>query len=161
MCDGQTLSGFAARALAAIDQVLAARAPDWLLVQGDTTTAMAGALAAFHRGVRLGHVEAGLRTGALAAPFPEEANRRIVDLLAAACSAPAGWAQRVLLAEGVAPERIHITGNTVVDALERAVALLPAPPPEARSGDEVLVTVHRRESFGAPLAEIAAALAEL
>ena len=113
----QTLNGLAAATLAALDEVLAAAAPDWLLVQGDTTTAMAAALAAFHRGVRVGHVEAGLRTGDLARPFPEEANRRIVDALAAALFAPTERAGRALLAEGCDAARVHVVGNTVIDAL--------------------------------------------
>jgi UDP-N-acetylglucosamine 2-epimerase (non-hydrolysing) len=163
MRHGQTPNELASRALAALDRVLVERRPDWLLVQGDTTTAMAGALAAFHRGVRVGHVEAGLRTGDLTAPFPEEANRRIADLLAALCFAPTEGARRLLLAEGVAPERIHVTGNTVIDALELAAARLPEmdAEPEGAPGGEVLVTLHRRESFGGPLAEIATALADL
>ncbi|HEY0515469.1 MAG TPA: UDP-N-acetylglucosamine 2-epimerase (non-hydrolyzing) [Thermoanaerobaculia bacterium] len=155
----QTLNGLCAAALAALDEVLAARPFDWLLVQGDTTTAMAAALAAFHRGVRVGHVEAGLRTGDLARPFPEEANRRIIDALAAALFAPTARAGRALLAEGCAAARVHVVGNTVIDALR----LLPRDPradaPPERP--EVLITVHRRESFGAPLREIFAALRRL
>jgi UDP-N-acetylglucosamine 2-epimerase (non-hydrolysing) len=150
----QTLSGLAAAALAALDELLAVSPPDWLLVQGDTTTAMAAALAAFHRGVRVGHVEAGLRTGDLARPFPEEANRRIVDVLAGALFAPTERAARALLAEGCDAARVHLVGNTAIDAL-RLVPRDPGPPPER---PEVLITVHRRESFGAPLAEIFAAL---
>jgi UDP-N-acetylglucosamine 2-epimerase (non-hydrolysing) len=155
----QSLNALAAAALAAVDAVLASAAPDWLLVQGDTTTAMAAALAAFHRGVKVGHVEAGLRTGDLARPFPEEANRRIVDALAAALFAPTGRAARALLAEGADPARVHVVGNTVIDALR----LLPEEPDPAgaSSRPEVLVTVHRRESFGAPLAGIFAALRRL
>jgi UDP-N-acetylglucosamine 2-epimerase (non-hydrolysing) len=153
----QTLNGLAAAALAAMDAVLADRAPDWLLVQGDTTTAMAAALAAFHRGVRVGHVEAGLRTGDLARPFPEEANRRVVDLLAAALFAPTERAGRALLAEGCDPARVHVVGNTVIDALR----LLPQDPEGPPERPEVLITVHRRESFGAPLREIFAALRRL
>ena len=153
----QSLNALAAAALAAVDEVLASAAPDWLLVQGDTTTAMAAALAAFHRGVRVGHVEAGLRTGDLARPFPEEANRRIVDALAAALFAPTGRAAGALLAEGVDPSRIHVVGNTVIDALR----LLPIDPETVPARPEVLVTVHRRESFGAPLAGIFAALRRL
>ena len=99
----QTLNGLAAAALAAVDGVLAARGPDWLLVQGDTTTAMAAALAAFHRRVRVGHVEAGLRTGDLQRPFPEEANRRIVDLLADALFAPTARCPRYAARRGVRP----------------------------------------------------------
>lgn len=160
MREGQTLNAFAARALTAIDQTLAQRTPDWVLVQGDTTTAMVGALAAFHRGVRVAHVEAGLRTGSIRSPFPEEANRRVIDLLAAMCFAPTEKAGRALRAEGIAEENVHVTGNTGIDALLRVAALLPALPADAVRRD-VLVTVHRRESFGAPLAEILAALADL
>ncbi len=153
----QRLNGLAAAALAAIDEVLAARPADWLLVQGDTTTAMAAALAAFHRGVRVGHVEAGLRTGDLARPFPEEANRRIIDTLAAALFAPTERAGRALLAEGCDAARVHVVGNTVIDALQ----LLPREAEAAPERPEVLITVHRRESFGAPLREIFAALRRL
>jgi UDP-N-acetylglucosamine 2-epimerase (non-hydrolysing) len=160
MQQGQTLSGLAAAALAALDGVLAARAPDWLLVQGDTTTAMAAALAAFHRGVRVGHVEAGLRTGDLGRPFPEEANRRLVDVLASALFAPTERAGRALLAEGCDAGRIHVVGNTVIDAL-RSISRELSPPGAAPQRPEVLVTVHRRESFGAPLREIFAALRRL
>lgn len=154
----QTPNELAARAFAALDRVLAERAPDWLLVQGDTTTAMVGAFAAFHRRVRVGHVEAGLRTGDLHQPFPEEANRRAVDLLADLLFAPTARARDALLAEGVPPERVHLTGNTVVDALASIAARLEEEGPERH---EVLITVHRRESFGAPLGGIFAALREL
>jgi len=149
----QALNGLAAAALVAMDEVLACRSPDWLLVQGDTTTAMAAALAAFHRGVRVGHVEAGLRTGDLAQPFPEEANRRIIDALAAALFAPTERAGRALVAEGRAPGRVHVVGNTIIDALRSLCPYLD----EAPERPEVLITVHRRESFGAPLLEIFAA----
>jgi UDP-N-acetylglucosamine 2-epimerase (non-hydrolysing) len=155
----QTLNGLTAAALAAIDGVLAAEAPDWLLVQGDTTTAMAAALAAFHRHVRVGHVEAGLRTGDLQRPFPEEANRRIVDLLADALFAPTARACDTLLAEGSDPARVHVVGNTVIDALQTISGELSGPHESGRT--EVLVTVHRRESFGAPLIEIFSALRRL
>ena len=152
----QTLNEIAGRVLLDLETLLAERAPDWVLVQGDTTSAAAAALAAFHRRIRVGHVEAGLRTGDLERPFPEEANRRIVDLVADALFAPTDLARDRLLAEGVPAARIHVTGNTVVDAL------LDAAGERARSwGPEVLVTVHRRESFGAPLREILAAIAEL
>lgn len=153
----QTLNGLAAEALAAMDEVLAARSPDWLLVQGDTTTAMTAALAAFHRGVRVGHVEAGLRTGDLKRPFPEEANRRIIDVLADALFAPTERSAQALLAEGCDPQRVHVVGNTVIDALRVISAGL-----DGETGDpEVLITVHRRESFGAPLREVFAALRQL
>jgi UDP-N-acetylglucosamine 2-epimerase (non-hydrolysing) len=154
----QTLNGLSAAAVAAMDEVLAAESPDWLLVQGDTTTAMAASLAAFHRRVRVGHVEAGLRTGDLGHPFPEEANRRIIDLLAAHLFAPTERARQALLAEGCAPERVHVVGNTVIDALRTISAGLAGPPP---ARPEVLITVHRRESFGAPLRQVFSALREL
>ncbi len=153
----QTLNGLTAGALSALDEILQARRPDWLLVQGDTTTAMSAALAAFHRGVRVGHVEAGLRTGNLRMPFPEEANRRVIDLLADALFAPTGCAGRVLLAEGCDPDRVHVVGNTVIDALQS----LAFDAPQAAERPEVLITVHRRESFGAPLRAIFSALRRL
>ena len=154
----QTLNGLSAAAVAAMDEVLAAESPDWLLVQGDTTTAMAASLAAFHRRVRVGHVEAGLRTGDLGRPFPEEANRRLIDLLATDLFAPTGRARQALLAEGRDPERVHVVGNTVIDALRTISAGIAGPPP---ARPEVLITVHRRESFGAPLREIFSGLREL
>ena len=158
----QTLNGLAAGALSALDEVLQARRPDWLLVQGDTTTAMSAALAAFHRGVRVGHVEAGLRTGDLRMPFPEEANRRVIDLLADALFAPTGRAARALLAEGCDPQRVHVVGNTVIDALQfLACEALAGDAPRAPERPEVLITVHRRESFGAPLRAIFSALRRL
>ncbi|HSF40186.1 MAG TPA: UDP-N-acetylglucosamine 2-epimerase (non-hydrolyzing) [Thermoanaerobaculia bacterium] len=162
MQHNQTLNGLAAGALAAMDEVLVAQAPDWLLVQGDTTTAMTAAVAAFHRGVRVGHVEAGLRTGDLQQPFPEEANRRVIDLLSAALFAPTGRSRQALLAEGTNPERIHVVGNTVIDALQSIAASLSAEGEDEKpERPEVLVTVHRRESFGAPVREIFTALREL
>jgi UDP-N-acetylglucosamine 2-epimerase (non-hydrolysing) len=160
----QSLNELAARALLALDRVLRELRPDWLLVQGDTTSAASAALAAFHLGLRLGHVEAGLRTGDFARPFPEEANRRIVDLLADALFAPTALAARHLRDDGCDPARIFLTGNTVIDALHWVCETLPA---EAAEGgedgkqDEVLVTVHRRESFGQPLRGIFAALRRL
>ena len=155
----QSLNDLASRALAATDRMLVEERPDWILVQGDTTSAMTAGLAAFHRGVRVGHVEAGLRTGDLQQPFPEEANRRILDLVASALFAPTARARDALLREGVDPDRVHLTGNTVVDALDSIAGSL-----RTEAADEatsVLVTVHRRESFGAPLERIFAALAEL
>ena len=157
MTPDQTLNGLSASSLAALDELLRDRRPDWLLVQGDTTTAMSAALAAFHRGVRVGHVEAGLRTGNLAQPFPEEANRRIIDLLATALFAPTERAGRALLAEGHESERVHVVGNTVIDALRS----LDLEPPAPSGSPEVLITVHRRESFGEPLRGIFSALRRL
>lgn len=152
----QSLNDLAGRAFVALDGVLEQTRPSWVLVQGDTTSAAVAAMAAFHRRVRVGHVEAGLRTGDLRQPFPEEANRRIIDVIADALFAPTERARDRLLAEGARPETVHLTGNTVVDALKRFWGDQPV---ERRP--EVLVTVHRRESFGAPLVRIFSAVREL
>jgi UDP-N-acetylglucosamine 2-epimerase (non-hydrolysing) len=157
MRPNQTLNGLSSRCFEALDQVLMEAAPDWVLVQGDTTTAMVVAQAAFHRGVKVGHVEAGLRTGDLKHPFPEEANRRVIDVFAEALFAPTGRSRQALLDEGVDPGRVHVTGNTCVDALHHAVAITGKQQP----GPEVLITVHRRESFGDAIREIFRAIREL
>ncbi|MEO8350063.1 MAG: UDP-N-acetylglucosamine 2-epimerase (non-hydrolyzing) [Acidobacteriota bacterium] len=153
----QTPNELAARDLAALDRVLADHPADWLLVQGDTTTALCAAVAAFHRRVRVGHVEAGLRTGDLQQPFPEEMNRRVVDLVADAFFVPTERAAAALRAEHVAESRIHRTGNTVVDALLEIAEMQG----DVAAEDMVLVTAHRRESFGAPLGAIVAAVGRL
>ncbi|MBI5209523.1 MAG: UDP-N-acetylglucosamine 2-epimerase (non-hydrolyzing) [Elusimicrobia bacterium] len=154
MRPGQTSSEVLARVLAALDGVLAREKPGLVLVQGDTTSVLGGCLAAFHRGIPVGHVEAGLRTFDLGQPFPEEMNRVLVDRLAALLFAPTRIAARNLRAEGAG--RVVVTGNTVVDALKWALcqpggfdaAVLRRIPPEARV---VAVTLHRHESFGAPI----------
>ncbi len=153
----QSPNEVASRVLAALDELLARLSPDWLVVQGDTTTAMGAAVAAFHRSVKVAHVEAGLRTGDLRHPFPEEMNRRVVDLVADAYFAPTERAARALAAEGAAAEKIHLTGNTVVDALLE-IARRDGEEPES---DTVLVTAHRRESFGEPLARVLRAVGRL
>jgi len=153
----QTLSELASRLFAEADRVLARFNPDWLLVQGDTTTALCCALAAFHRHTRVGHVEAGLRTGDLGAPFPEEMNRRVVDMVCAAGFAPTRRAAEALAAEGIPRDRVHLTGNTAVDALLQ-IAAREGP---AAEEDLVLITAHRRESFGKPLEGIVRAIARL
>ena len=165
MVPAQTLQEFTARALLALADVFARERPDCVLVQGDTTTTMVGALAAFYARARVGHVEAGLRTRRLDQPFPEEANRRLVGVLADFHFAPTEQAKRNLLAESVAPDDVFVTGNTAIDALLWASAI--EPDAEARAllesirGDVILVTAHRRESFGRPLQEICGALADL
>ena len=153
----QELNDLAARAIVGFDDLLRQVRPELLLVQGDTTTAMTGALAAFHRRIAVGHVEAGLRTGDLRHPFPEEANRRVVDVVADALFAPTAAARDALLQEGARADRVHLTGNTVVDALHRMSDQLPV----EVAADQVLITIHRRESFGAPLHGILAAIREL
>jgi len=150
----QSPSGVASRVLDALDPLLVSLAPSLVLVQGDTTTAMAGALAAFHRRIPVGHVEAGLRTGDLGSPFPEEMNRRLVTRLATLHFAPTRHNVATLRAEGIADEAIRLTGNPVVDALRDTLAraapspaLLAALEPTAATRLLVLTT-HRRESFG-------------
>lgn len=139
--------------------------PDWIVVQGDTTTTLAAAIAARYHGVRIAHVEAGLRTGRFDSPFPEEANRRLVGAIADRHFAPTAGARDNLLREGIAADRITVTGNTGIDALQWAVA---QPPPAGvecllagLTGRLLLVTAHRRESFGAPLERICLALRDL
>lgn len=157
MSPGRSLNILAARLLEELDAVLEQEQPDWVLVQGDTTTAFCAGLAAFQRGIRVGHVEAGLRTGDLASPFPEEANRSLLARIATLHFAPTHLAAAALRTEGVPPAAIHVTGNTVVDAIAQAKATWPeggpaSVPAEIRqrltAGPVVLVTCHRRENFG-------------
>jgi len=157
MTPDQSLNELTARVITALDGVLERVRPDWLLVQGDTTTAMGAALTAFHHRIQVGHVEAGLRTGDLTRPFPEEANRRLIDIVAKALFAPTARARDALLAEGADPDRLFLTGNTIVDALQSVAATLG----DTCRHDEVLVTVHRRESFGEPIRRICFAVAKL
>jgi UDP-N-acetylglucosamine 2-epimerase (non-hydrolysing) len=159
---GQSLNRLAAGALAGLDSVLAAAAPDRVIVQGDTTTALAAALAAFHRSIPVAHVEAGLRTYCAAAPFPEEANRRAIALLADLHFAPTEAARANLSAERLRGE-VYVTGNSGIDALHLVLARgeptdVPVTDPSRKL---ILVTCHRRESFGAPHASICAALERL
>ncbi len=167
MKEGQSLSLLHARLLIEIDSVAERTKPDWIIAQGDTTTVHAAALVAFYRGIRFGHVEAGLRSGSLTAPFPEEANRRIADMVATMHWAPTQGARDALLREGVAPKSIRVTGNTVIDALQHA-AKIPydwdASPLSALQhfpGKLVLVTAHRREKFGEPMRQLCLAIKEL
>lgn len=135
--------------------------PDIVLVQGDTTTAMAAGLAAFYSRVLVAHVEAGLRTYDNAAPWPEEANRRIIDALADLHFAPSELAAANLLREGVAPERVHVTGNTGIDALHWALARSPAREPRSGTERTVIVTTHRRESIPDGVETIVRAIRQL
>jgi UDP-N-acetylglucosamine 2-epimerase len=166
MRPAQDLTAITTRVLEGTRDVLAAERPGALLVQGDTTTAMAAALAGFYAGVPVGHVEAGLRTGRRDHPFPEEMNRRLIGQLATWHFAPTAAAADNLRREGIAGARIVVTGNTVVDALQAIAARpLPVPPPldeAALAGRRlVLVTGHRRESVGAGIANLCAALRAL
>ena len=169
MKPGQDLGYVTTAVLSGVQRVLAEERPDWLLVHGDTTTALAAALAGFYAGCRTGHVEAGLRTGDRRRPWPEEMNRSVVDRLADALFAPTDGARDNLLKENRAAEAIIVTGNTVLDALltvrdtlqqdqdlrDAARAGLDFLNPERRL---ILVTGHRRESFGSGFEEICAGL---
>ncbi len=127
MRPNQTLEQLTARVLTELTPIIKAEKPDWLLVQGDTTTVMAASIAAFYQGVKVGHVEAGLRTGDKRQPFPEEINRRIAGVIADLHFAPTDWARDNLLKEGVPAEQVIKTGNTVIDALQWAAALPSSP----------------------------------
>ncbi len=163
MRPNQSLPDLTARALTAVADVLADDRPDAVLVQGDTTTAMAAALAAFYAQVPVGHVEAGLRTGDRYSPFPEEINRRVISTLATWHFAPTRRAAEALLKENVDPASVFVTGNTVIDALLQIMEATEAPRfPFPTAGRRlVLVTAHRREHFGAPMAEAFEALRRL
>jgi UDP-N-acetylglucosamine 2-epimerase (non-hydrolysing) len=170
MRPNQTLAELTAQILEHLDPVLADEHPDWVLVQGDTTTVMAASLAAFYRGILVGHVEAGLRTGDKRQPFPEEINRRIAGVVADLHFAPTLLSRENLLKEGISDRAILVTGNPAIDAL-RQISKMP-PPQEVQVWLEkwgisaskrrlILVTAHRRENFGSPLENICKALASL
>jgi UDP-N-acetylglucosamine 2-epimerase (non-hydrolysing) len=161
----QSLEGITCRALEGVCGVIAEEKPDAVLVQGDTTTCFAAALAAFYQKVPVIHLEAGLRTGDAYNPFPEEMNRSMVSRIAALHLAPTDTSRHNLLAEGIPQQRIMVTGNTVIDALlEVASRRLPLTNPDLlKLGDRrmVLITAHRRESWGEPMARAARAMARL
>ena len=176
MKPGQSLAELTSRLLLALDAHFEATQPDLVLVHGDTTSAMAGALAAFYRQIEVGHVEAGLRTGNLLSPFPEEYNRRSVAIATRHHFAPTPAARANLEREGVAPDSIIVTGNTVIDALLLTIRTLEGRPEEvtqlrARLFQQigfdieaqpfVLITAHRRENFGAGLDNICFSIHEL
>lgn len=172
MAQNQGLDHVTAAVLAKLTPVLAAFRPDRVLVQGDTTTTLAAALACFYQGVRVGHVEAGLRSGDMRAPWPEEMNRTLTDKIADLYFAPTERAKRNLLSEGAPEATVFVTGNTGVDALlatrdglardsalrDRLAGRFPFLDPTRRL---ILVTGHRRESFGPGIAAIAEALTQL
>jgi len=176
MQPGQSLAQLTSRLLLVLDEYFEAARPDLILVHGDTTSAMAGALAAFYRQIDVGHVEAGLRTGNLLSPFPEEYNRRSVAIATRHHFAPTQAARSNLEREGVAPEQIIVTGNTVIDALQYTIRSFESNADEvkllcARLKLElgfdpmhqafILITAHRRENFGAGLGNICVSIREL
>jgi UDP-N-acetylglucosamine 2-epimerase (non-hydrolysing) len=166
MMPNQRLSDLTAAVIAGTTAVMEAQRPDWVVVQGDTTTAFGASLAAFYQRVPVAHVEAGLRTSDIHSPFPEEANRRMVDVMSDLHLAPTERARLNLLREGADPATVHVTGNTVIDALRHVVSRdydvtsgpLAGIPFERRI---VLVTAHRRESFGPGMLSICRALRQL
>lgn len=166
MCPNQSLYDVTCRTLDRMRPVLTELRPAWVVVQGDTTTAFAAGLASFYEKIPVAHVEAGLRSGDPYRPFPEEINRRLVDQLATLLFAPTQVSRDLLLREGVSPERVFVTGNTVVDALLYAGDVVQNQPPHIDGLDLdaianrklILVTAHRRESFGSGMQSICEAL---
>lgn len=166
MSERQSLSTLSQRLLAALSPLVRKVLPRAVVVQGDTTSALVGALSAFYEQVPVAHVEAGLRTTDFYDPFPEEVNRRLISVLSRVHLAPTAAARDNLLREGVDASTIHVTGNTVVDALQHVVARsrLPAGTSLERavgSGRVVLVTMHRRENLGEPMRRVFRAVAAL
>ncbi len=166
MQESQSPTQVASTVLAKLEPILKSERPDWVLVQGDTTTVMAASLAAFYAGAKVGHVEAGLRTFDKYQPFPEEVNRRVASVVADLHFAPTQRSRENLLREGVADETIRVTGNPVIDALHMVVDLPYDPTTGPLKGvpwDKrlILVTAHRRENFGPPLEQICWALRDI
>ena len=168
---GQSLDRLTARLLTALGEVMDKEKPDRVIVQGDTATAMVGALAAYYRKIPVSHVEAGLRSGNIYQPWPEEVNRRIVAPIADQHFAPTETSADALKRENIDPATIHVTGNTVIDALYATQAKLAADPTLAAGLDDIaarfadkriiLVTTHRRENFGKGMANIARAIQQI
>lgn len=169
MTPGQSLAQVTARAVEGLDRVIRQEQPGVVLVQGDTTTAFCGALAAYYHQVRVGHVEAGLRTGNKYAPFPEEINRRLIARVADYHFAPTEHARATLMGEGVNAAAVFVTGNTVIDALLWMRDKVRESPPELPDGlaeaiggqQIILVTGHRRESFGKGFESICRAIRQV
>lgn len=167
MAKGQSLNQITARVIQGVDKELVDLAPDAIVVQGDTTTVMASAIAAFNRSIPVIHLEAGLRSGNLFNPFPEEANRKLTGQIASLHLAPTGRSRANLENDGIDSNAIAVTGNTVIDALQMAVDLQVEPEDQATrdylaaTGPKVLVTTHRRENLGRSMENIGDALNEL
>ncbi|MHA1216475.1 MAG: non-hydrolyzing UDP-N-acetylglucosamine 2-epimerase [Candidatus Thorarchaeota archaeon] len=169
MRPGQDLPGLTARLIDSVTAVLRDTSPDVVLVQGDTTTVLSASLAAFYQAIPVGHVEAGLRTYDYAAPWPEEMNRRLTDAIAQWCFAPTRRAKNNMLQEGIPDSSIFITGNTVIDALLWMRDQVKVAKPELPRGIDrlmdgnrlILVTAHRRESFGEPFERMCHAILKL
>lgn len=170
MTTGQTLSSLSARLFERIDSLLERESPDVVLVQGDTTTVQVASLVSFYRKIPVGHVEAGLRSHDILSPFPEELNRRITGLVANWHFAPTQLAAQNLISEGIDPDNICVSGNTVIDSLLWTMDQLKKDPPELTQDIQnvisegrkiILVTGHRRESFGKGFENICSAIEEI
>lgn len=161
MKPGQSLAGISCAALEGLDRAMEELRPDYVMAQGDTTTTFIASLAAFYRRIPFGHIEAGLRTGDLMNPFPEEFNRRAAAIVAAQHFAPTRWAKENLLAERCDPSRIFVTGNTGIDAVLAVAEREPQSWFPDHRGRVLVVTTHRRENWGEPQAAIARALRRL
>jgi UDP-N-acetylglucosamine 2-epimerase (non-hydrolysing) len=159
----QRLSDLTAALAGRLGRGLRKLRPDYVLVQGDTTSAMCGALCAFYEGIPVGHVEAGLRSGSVNSPFPEEANRKLVAVVSAHHFCPTPRSAEALLAEGVPADHIFVTGNTVVDMLHWAIGHhgLHARVPPPRRSRRILLTLHRRENHGAPMQSVCGAIRQI
>ena len=168
---GQSLDGLTADLMGRLGDVMDAEAPDWVVVQGDTTSAMTAALCAYYRQIPVCHVEAGLRSGDIRQPWPEEVNRKVITAIAALHCAPTETAAAALAGENADPAAIHVTGNTVIDALRWMTGRIGREPELVAGLAEVerrfagkrliAVTCHRRESFGAGMEAIATALSRI
>ncbi|WP_216646479.1 non-hydrolyzing UDP-N-acetylglucosamine 2-epimerase [Roseivivax sp. THAF40] len=171
MKSGQGLTEITCAVMVGLKSIFEAEKPDLVLVHGDTTTTLGASLAAFYQKIHVGHVEAGLRTGNIYSPWPEEVNRKIATSIAKIHFAPTASARDNLLSENIPSSQIQITGNTVIDALFDVVALLEADPEKSAALDSLmdidpsrrllLVTGHRRESFGSGFERICKALSKL
>jgi len=170
MTHGQTLAKLTEILMSRLDEFYESFQPDWVLVQGDTTTVFAASLAAFYRQIKVAHVEAGLRSFNKLSPFPEEINRKLASVLADVHFAPTALSKANLLAEGIADDRIVVTGNTVIDALlwtrnsvQEDMSILPASVQRQINSNQriVLCTTHRRENWGEPLQNICDALLDV
>lgn len=166
MKERQSLDYITSSVMEGVGRILDENKPDGVLVHGDTTTTFAASIAAFYRKIPVGHVEAGLRSWNMHLPFPEEMNRVLTDRIAKWWFAPTELAKENLMKEGTCPEAIHVTGNTVVDALFTTIRAKGAPKAECIASlrkDEpfLLVTAHRRESWGKPLEDICSALLDV
>ncbi|MDP2239855.1 MAG: UDP-N-acetylglucosamine 2-epimerase (non-hydrolyzing) [Burkholderiales bacterium] len=160
MTEDQSLAMLSSRLMVSFERHFSAARPDLVMAQGDTTTVMCAALTSFYQRIPFAHVEAGLRSFDLDNPFPEELNRVVAGRLARFHFCPTQGAAQHVLAEGAPPASVHVTGNTVIDALHFTTAALERDPPSGRA-HEILLTAHRRENFGAPLENVFRAVRQL